>query len=227
MDTISMTATGPIAGIVLAAGMSKRFGQPKQLLQVGGEFIINRVVDAALNSRLDKVSVVLGHHHHEIQTVMGDRLKAPRCDLVINPEYHRGLSRSLNYGVRAIRSDYAACMFLLADQPLLDAATINQLIERFQSSDKGICVPLCRGKRKNPTLFAGHYFDRLLHVTGDTGARAIIDAQPEKVLFVEIDQPDTFQDVDTPEDLARIEALFQKSRKVRYQSREDHQDDHT
>ncbi len=222
-----MTATDPIAGIVLAAGLSKRFGQPKQLLQIGREFIINRVVDAALNSHLDKVVVVLGHHHHEIQAVMGARLNVPRLDLVINRDYRRGLSRSLNCGVRTIRSGYAACMFLLADQPLLDAATINQLIACFRLSDKDICVPLCRGKRKTPTLFANHHFDRLLRITGDIGARAIIAEQPEKVLFVEIGRPDIFQDVDTPEDLARIETLFQKSRQVRHQSREEHQDDHT
>lgn len=221
-----MTTKSPIAGIVLAAGMSKRLGRPKQLLQIGGEFIINRVVDAALNSHLDTVRVVLGHCHNEIRAAMGNRLKAPRLDLVINHDYRQGLSRSLNCGLRAIRSDYAACMFLPADQPLLDAGTINLLIERFRLSGRGICVPLCRGQRKTPTLFSRRYYDRLLRITGDTGARAIIAERPEEVLFVEIDRPDTFQDVDTPEDLARIESLFQKSRQVRHQPREDHQDDH-
>lgn len=62
-DIIFMKATDPIAGIVLAAGMSKRFGRPKQLLQIGKAFLINRVVDAALNSCLDAVIVVLGHQH--------------------------------------------------------------------------------------------------------------------------------------------------------------------
>ncbi len=221
-----MTSTSPIAGIIMAAGMSKRFGQPKQLLQIGGEFIINRVVDAALSSDLDKVSVVLGHCRNEIRAAMGDRLKAPHLDLVINRDYRQGLSRSLNCGVRAIRSGYAACLFLPADQPLLDADTINLLIERFRLSGKGICVPLCRGERKTPTLFSHRYYDRLLSITGDTGARAIIAKRPEDVLLVEFDRADTFQDVDTPEDLARIETLFQKSRKVRHQSREEHQDDH-
>lgn len=157
---------------------------------------------------------------------MGDRLALPRLDVVINHDYRQGLSRSLHCGVLAVQSNFPACMFLLADQPLLDAATINQLIERYRLSDRGICVPLCRGKRKNPTIFAGRYYDRLLDITGDTGARGIIEDHPDQVQFVEIDRPGTFQDVDVPEDLARIEALLQKSRKVRHQFREDHQDDH-
>ena len=221
-----MSTKSPIAGVVLAAGMSQRFGRPKQLLRLGGEFIINRVVDAALNSHLAKVIVVLGHCRREIRAVMGDRLKAPRLDLVINRDYRQGLSRSLNCGVRAIRSGYGACMFLPADQPLLDAGTINLLIEHYRLSDRDICVPLCRGRRKTPTLFSRCYYDRLLNITGDTGARAIIARRPEEVLFVEIDRPDAFRDVDTPEDLARVAALFQKSRQVGHQSREDHQDDH-
>ncbi|MCP3956038.1 MAG: NTP transferase domain-containing protein, partial [Desulfobacterales bacterium] len=91
MDNCPMTDTAPIAGIILAAGLSRRFGQPKQLLQVGGELIINRVVDTALNSRLDKVFVVLGHRHKEILAAMGDRLKAPCLNVVINRNYRQGL----------------------------------------------------------------------------------------------------------------------------------------
>jgi molybdenum cofactor cytidylyltransferase len=118
-------------------------------------------------------------------------------------------------------------MFLLADQPLLEADTINLLIGRFRNSDRGICVPQCRGERKNPTLFSDRYYDRLLNITGDTGARGIITSQPDDVLRVAVDRPEIFLDVDAPDDLARVDALFQKSRQVRHQTREDHQDDHT
>ncbi len=221
-----MTTSGSITGIILAAGMSTRLGRPKQLLKVGGEFIINRVVDAALNSGLEKIIVVLGHRHREIQVAMGARLTVPRLKVVINRDYRRGQSHSLRCGVQAIRSDCAACMFMVADQPLLDAGTIDLLIERFRLSASEICVPLCRGKRQSPTLFSSRYYDRLLAITGDIGARGIIAAEPESVLLVEIDRQDVFRDIDTPADLARMETLFQKSRQVSHQAREDHQDDH-
>ena len=203
-----MTPTGPIAGIILAAGMSKRFGRPKQLLKIGGEFIINRVVDAALKSLLDSVILVLGHCHAEILPVLGDRIKNPNLQMVINRDYKKGMSCSLRCGVLTVQSRSAAIMFLLGDQPLLDSETINLLIEQYRLSPKEICVPLCQGRRKNPTLFSSAYYDRLLTIEGDTGARAIIEGQPENVLFVEIGRPDCFQDVDTPGDLALAESLF-------------------
>jgi molybdenum cofactor cytidylyltransferase len=226
-DSKSMASTGPIAGIILAAGMSKRLGKPKQLLTIGGESIINRVVDTALNSLLDSVILVLGHRHAEILPVLGDRIRAPDLEVVVNRDYRKGLSRSLHCGILSVRSRYAACMFLLGDQPLLDSETINHLIEQYRLSAKSICVPLCRGKRKNPTLFSSRYYDRLLNIKGDTGARAIIEEQPENVLFVEIDRPACFRDVDTPGDLALVESLFQQRRQVQNQARKDHQEDHT
>ena len=222
-----MPNTGPIAGIILAAGRSHRFGRPKQLLKIGGEYILNRVVDAALESDLDSVTLVLGPHRDEIQVVLGERLGAPRLELLHNPDYRRGQSRSLHHGVRAVRSGFAACMFLLADQPLLDSAAINLLIEHFYQSDQGICVPRCRGQRRNPAIFSSTYYDRLLCITGDTGARGIIAARPEDVLYVDIERSDIFLDVDTPEDLDRVAGLFQKSRQIEHEAREDHQDDHT
>lgn len=222
-----MTPKDPIAGIILAAGMSKRFGSPKQLLKVGGEFIINRVVDAALNSLLDSVTLVLGHCHEQILPVLGARAGAPDLKVVIIHDYREGLSRSLHRGVLSIRSHYSACMFLLGDQPLLTPETINHLIAQYRLSAKDICVPLYREKRKNPTLFSRRYYDRLLAIEGDVGARAIIDDEPEKVLFVPTDRPNDFQDVDTPDDLVLAESLFQEIRKIQHQVRKDHQDDHT
>jgi len=222
-----MPNTGPIAGIILAAGMSHRLGRPKQILKIGDAYIINRVVDAALKSDLDNVTLVLGPCRDEIRAILGERLNAPHLRLVHNPDYRRGQSRSLHHGVRAVRSGFPACMFILADQPLLDSATINLLIERFYQSDRGICVPRCHGQRKNPTLFSSRYYNRLLSISGDTGARGIITSQAEDVQFVDVERPDIFLDVDTPEDLVRVETLFQKSRQIEHEAREDHQDDHT
>ncbi|MBW2370443.1 MAG: nucleotidyltransferase family protein [Deltaproteobacteria bacterium] len=203
-----MTATDRITGIILAAGMSKRLGKPKQLLKIGGEFIINRVVDTALESHLDTVVLILGHRHADILPVLGDRLKTPNLKVEINRDYRKGMSQSLRCGVLSVKSRYDAIMFLLGDQPLLDSETIDHLIEQYRSSDKPICVPLCRGERKNPTLFSSRYYDSLLNIQGDTGARAIIKNQPEDVLFVEINRPELFLDVDTPGDLQKAEALF-------------------
>jgi molybdenum cofactor cytidylyltransferase len=98
-------------------------------------------------------------------------------------------------------------MFLLADQPLVDAATINYLLDNFWSADKDICVPTFHGKRGNPSIFRKNFYPQIMKITGDIGARHIIRAHPDRVLEIEIKNPHFLLDIDTPEDLKRIKKL--------------------
>jgi molybdenum cofactor cytidylyltransferase len=98
-------------------------------------------------------------------------------------------------------------MFLLADQPLVDAATINCLLDKFWSADKDIGVPTFHGKRGNPSIFSQKFYQHIMKIKGDIGARQIINAHPERVLEIEIKNPLLFSDVDTPEDFEKINKL--------------------
>jgi len=98
-------------------------------------------------------------------------------------------------------------MFLLADQPLVDAATINCLLDKFWSADKDICVPTFHGKRGNPSIFSQKFYKHIMEIKGDIGARQIIKAHPERVLEIEIKNPLFFLDVDTPEGFEKINKL--------------------
>jgi molybdenum cofactor cytidylyltransferase len=199
----------PTAGVILAAGESKRYGQPKQLLRLKDKYLIEWVLDAALNSRLSKIVLVLGHSHQEIRQALGKKLQRPKLHIKISPQYKEGQSHSLQTGLAAVKDDFAAVLFLLGDQPLLNSAIINALLEKFWSTEKDICVPTYRGKRKNPAVFGRRFYRHLMDIRGDRGARQLIDANPDRVLRVEMDDPFCFFDIDTEQD---FKMLLRKAR---------------
>jgi molybdenum cofactor cytidylyltransferase len=202
-----MIQVKPTAGIILAAGESKRFGRPKQLLQLKDRCLVEWVLDAALASELSRIILVLGHAREKIQKALGEKLRHAKLQTEINPNYQKGQSHSLQIGLSSVINSFPAVMFLLADQPLVDAATINCLLHKFWSEEKDICVPVFRGRRGNPSIFSEKFYKHIMKIRGDTGARQIIKTHPERVLEIEIKNPLLFSDVDTPEDLEKINKL--------------------
>lgn len=203
-----MNPKRPTAGIILAAGISKRFGRPKQLLRLDGKPLIAWVLEAALASNLHHLVLVLGHESEAIEKGLGNSLCHPRLQTVINADYDDGMASSLRAGLMRVREDHPSVMFLLGDQPLLGSKIIDLLLESFWSSDRDICVPVHRGRRGNPALFSSRFYDRLLHLRGDQGAREIIEENPEQVLRVEIGDPRCLLDIDREEDLRIAESLL-------------------
>ncbi len=188
------------AGVILAAGMSRRLGRPKQLIPLEGKLLIEHVLDAALASRLDAVFLVLGDRAPQIFAALGAKLKHPRLHVVVNKRYSEGLSSSLHAGLQKARR-FASVMFLLGDQPRVTGSFIDLLIDRFQASEKEICVPVYRGKRGNPTLFGQSFYGALMALSGDIGARELIASNSDRVLEVEVQDPGVFLDIDTASDL--------------------------
>jgi len=200
------------AGIILAAGMSLRFREPKQLLELGGKYLLEWVLDAALASRLAKVVLVLGCEHQKILQALGAKTDLPRLQIVINRRYQAGQSRSLQAGLSSVQNTFDSVMFMLGDQPRLQPGTIDHLLDSFWNSEKSVCVPVCRGKRANPTIFSRPLYGRLMALEGDIGARSIILENPGQVLAVEIDDPMEFVDIDSQDDLAEFQDLLSQIR---------------
>jgi len=198
----------PTAGVILAAGRSTRFGtakQPKQLLKLNNTPMVELVLDNALQSRLQRIVLVLGCQYQSILKILGNKAHHPRLQIVVNHSFKKGLSSSLHCGLNAVQRKSEAVMFLLADQPLADAGLINLLLENFQSSDKGICVPVYQEKRGNPTIFRKRYYDKLMMIKGDRGGRRLIKAHIKDVLEVQVGAPTCFWDIDTSGDVEKIE----------------------
>lgn len=202
------TRNRPTAGIVLAAGMSTRFGRPKHLIKVGGKTLLARVVAIALESELSEVVVVLGHEADSVRATLGSLGCQERLRTVVNERYADGMASSLQAGLLSVKEQYPAVMFLLGDQPLIDVGAINLLLRRFWSTSKDICVPVQGERRGNPVCFSRRFYEQILDIQGDTGAREIIRRHPEDVLGVEIDSPSFFLDIDCAEDLERLLALL-------------------
>jgi molybdenum cofactor cytidylyltransferase len=200
----------PTAGIILAAGESTRFGRPKQLLRLNNRCLIEWVLAAALDSKLSRIVLVLGHAHQKILQTLGKKLQHSKLSVEVNRQFKKGQSHSLRAGLSKVKEDFPAVMFLLGDQPMLNAATINILLERFRTDDKDICVPIYRGKRKTPAIFSRRFYTRLMDIQGDTGARQLIDDNPDRVLAVEVDDPICLFDIDTRQDFENLKKMLKQ-----------------
>jgi len=189
-----------VAAIVLAAGASTRCGQPKQLLPIGLRTMLQHVVDIVLNSSVDQTIVVLGHRADEIGATLGDR----PVDSVVNEDWEAGLSASMQAGLRAIRLDAEAALFILADQPAITPEIIAALLQRYRETEALIVVPIYQGRQGNPVLFDRALFAELLEVRGDQGGRQLLDRYAYRIERVKMSSEAVLTDVDTQEDYDRF-----------------------
>jgi molybdenum cofactor cytidylyltransferase len=192
-------AEGPVAAVILAAGRSRRMRGPNKLLATfDGKPLVRRVAEAALASRARPVIVVTGHMRDEVEQA----LTALEVRFVHNPDFAEGLSASLGAGIAAVPDGCAGALVTLADMPGITAAVLDALIESFDPGEgRAIVVPTAAGKRGNPVLWSRIFFPELMRVTGDTGARHLIEAHADAVHRLELGDAIAI-DVDTPETLA-------------------------
>jgi len=186
-----------IAGLVLAAGMSSRMGRNKLTALLAGKPMLRHVVEAALASRLDCVTVVTGH---DAAAVRG-ALEGLPVGFLHNPDYAAGLSTSLRAGVAGCESD--GLMVLLGDMPGITPELIDRGIAAFDpAAGRAICVATAHGQRGHPVLWGRQFFCELERLTGDTGARGLIGAHADLVCEITTGDAGPLTDIDTPEALA-------------------------
>ena len=186
-----------IAGILLAAGASRRFGSQKLLASVDGRPLVRLTVERLLATGLDDIVVVLGSD----ATAVGAALGGLAVRTVTNAEYAAGMSTSVRAGLAALPSDVDAALVALGDQPGVDATVVDPLLEHYRARRPGVVAPVYRGGiRGNPVLFDRALFDELRAVTGDEGGRSVIARDPGRVALVTVDM-EMPADIDLPGDV--------------------------
>lgn len=190
-----------IGALILAAGSSSRFGQPKQLLQFRGQTLLRRMVDAATSAGCRPVAVVVGAERERVLAELSETKEL----LVENQTWQRGIGNSIRAGLRATASAYpeiGAIIVLSCDQPLVDAETILALQSKYNEAKKPIVASRYAGTLGIPALFARSYFDELFLLDDDAGAKQVILHHGNEV--AEFEFPDGAIDIDTPEDYERL-----------------------
>jgi CTP:molybdopterin cytidylyltransferase MocA len=190
-----------VAGILLAAGDGSRLGQPKATVELDGLTLAERGVALLRAGGTSPVLVVTG----------AVPVAIPGTRSVHNPDWASGMGSSLAAGLRALlrgdgglSDDTAAVVIALADQPLVGAEAVRRLIAAYERG-AGVAVAGYDGKPRNPVLIARVHWPAVLDMaSGDTGARPFLRAHPDLVTQVECGDTGSPDDIDTPEDLARV-----------------------
>jgi molybdenum cofactor cytidylyltransferase len=193
-----MAAYVKAAGVVLAAGESKRLGTPKQLLEWEGKPFIRVAAEKALKAGLEPVVVVTGAHQNAVEQEIRDL----EVDLVHNPKWKEGQSTSVRAGLNSLPEGVGAVIFFLVDQPKVPVNFIETLVDTHARTLAPILVPMVDHKRNNPVLFDQITFKDFSDIEGDAGGRQVFSRY--QVTWVPWVDSSVFLDVDTMEDYQNL-----------------------
>ena len=192
-----------VAAVLMAAGAGARMGQrPKSLLELDGVPLICRQVMALREAGVSELVLVLGHHARDIEAAV----KPLNVSVVLNPDPDAGPVSSQRLGLQSLSGHSDAVLMALADQPLLDAADLRQLLQAFSQRPPGcsLLYPRVAGQPGNPVVFTAGVRADMLACPPDVGCKQWRQAHTPLVQAFECDNLHFVQDVDTPEDIATL-----------------------
>ena len=191
-----------VSGLILGAGASQRFGEPKQLLPFADTTLLGWVVRQVQHAQaLDETIVVLGRSADEIR----ERVDFGDASVVENLVFKEGCASSYRAGIAAIDSHAEAIMIILGDQPGITPEIVDALAHEWRQSDAPIALCSYEGRKGHPMIFARSLFEQLETLHGDKAAWKLVDANASAVLEVALALPFP-EDINTREDFERIAA---------------------
>jgi molybdenum cofactor cytidylyltransferase len=174
-------------------------GQRNKLLELVDKIpLVHRVLNTVTASIVHRCVVVTGYQAERIRNSVCDF----QVDIVVNPEYEKGLSTSLRTGLKCLDSEVDAALIILADMPDIEVGIINQLIQSFDPTQgREICVPVYNQRRGNPVLWSKRFYQDLCRIEGDVGGRHLIDKFRAWVHECQVDDKSIYTDIDTIDQL--------------------------
>jgi len=191
-----------VGAVMLAAGKSERMGQNKLLLSLNGKRLIDNILDALAEARLDEQVIVVGHRPEQVIEAVKPRMNG--VEVAVNRDYEKGMTSSFQTGLKLLKHVDAAFL-VLGDQPIFDPKVLRSLIEQMEKrrGEALIASPIHKGKKGHPLLFHSRLFSEILGLKNSQTIRDVVHIHEDKL--VKIDAPKwTVMDIDTPEDYSRI-----------------------
>lgn len=186
-----------ISAIILAAGVSKRMGQPKMLLPWGNLTVIENVVTMFLNAGIEDILVVTGGAHAAVKKAL-DRYPVRK---IRNGDYAAGeMVSSLQYGLRQIPDQAQAVLIGLGDQPQVQERSIRLICDAYWESRSRLVVPSFQMRRGHPWLAARPLWNEILALKPPDSPRDFLNKHAGEIHYVNIDTPTILADLDTPDD---------------------------
>lgn len=186
-----------ISAVVLAAGQSKRMGQPKMLLPWGQMTVIEKILSTLLEAGLDDLHVVTGGNRQEVEKVL---TRYP-VSFAYNQDYSKGeMLSSVKVGLRSISGDSNAALIVLGDQPQIEAWVVKLIVERYQSNHDKIIVPSFQMHRGHPWLIDKELWKDIIGLEPPSTLRDYLVASQATISYINVNTTSIIQDLDTPYD---------------------------
>jgi molybdenum cofactor cytidylyltransferase len=191
-----------ITAIILAAGESKRMGEPKMLMPWGKSTVLQTVISTFQASGIKDILVVTGGAHQQVESLIGKTVET-----VYNENYQSGeMLSSIQLGLSVKMREASAALICLGDQPQVEERSVRSVCNAFLASKSQIVVPSYQMHRGHPWLVARPLWDELIAVKPPKTPRDFLKKHSHKIHYVIVDSPNILADLDTPEDYAKQKA---------------------
>ena len=206
---------GETVAVVIAAGLSRRMGEFKPLLDIGGRPALLRLIDSIKAAKIARIVVVTGHRCDIVEETV--KSFDAEIDLVFNDRYEEGMFTSVKTGVKYAAMAMATQALLFpVDVPLVRTGTIRDFFDTYDATTAGLtpkpfAVPVCRGKNGHPLLIPCEYFDEILEYEGEGGLKAVRNKYDETLMKMDTDDEGCLLDMDTPEDYEKLLKYYEAS----------------
>ncbi len=189
-----------LAAVILSGGESRRMGSPKALLPHQGRPFLEHLLEVSTHPKIGVRRIVLGAQAEPILKA----LKIHADEVVINEAWEKGQLSSIHAALRSLPPGTDGMLLCLVDHPLVTAALVNDLIERFYAAQKLVVMPTYNGKRGHPVIFSSHLYGELLAAPMDVGARAVVRAHPGDIEEVPTNEEGVVLNLNDPEALKKV-----------------------